>query len=436
MDFKEYWGKTYPDYEYPQHLAPIIRSFDKNQFYDLEVVISVPPQSGKTSLILALLSFIASNVSKRESFIFATYNAFKAKIECDNFQKILDLHRVRYEVTDGCLVTMSSSGASVLFASVDGAATGLPASAMLIIDDPIKNREEADSNVTRKKIWEWYSSVAFTRVHYEAAKILVMTRWHTDDLAARLINKGWRYINIKAIEGVPDNTEPHEWVNVANQKGKSYWPTRKPLKFLLKAREQVSAQDWLSLYEGNPHDKERDLFIKVDNRIHAIPQSITHVGWGLDFAYSQARYADFCAICQIGFDGVRYYIIRGELVKTPLDKFIDKLKSLGIKTCHGKLGDNEFKVYVALKEAGIKLTNLQKSDKVLAAQDLIREWNEGRVLVGPQVSEDFLYQIKHFNGNPRNKDDAVDAAVSALENCTMQTFVAQRNPRKLTSSSE
>src|SRR5687767_9412353 len=56
-----------------------------------------------------------------------------------------------------------------------------------IIDDPIKNREEADSAAFRDRLWEWYTSTFYTRLEKDAAILLTMTRWHEDDLAGRLL---------------------------------------------------------------------------------------------------------------------------------------------------------------------------------------------------------------------------------------------------------
>jgi len=80
----------------------------------------------------------------------------------------------------------TSEGGSYVAAGVGGAITGRGAH-LLVIDDPVKNREDADSEVYRDKVWDWYRSTVFTRLMPNGAVVLVMTRWHDDDLAGRLL---------------------------------------------------------------------------------------------------------------------------------------------------------------------------------------------------------------------------------------------------------
>ena len=70
---------------------------------------------------------------------------------------------------------------------IGGSITGYGAD-LLIVDDPIKNRAEAESSTYRDKLWEEYQSTVSTRLHAGGAVIIILTRWHEDDLAARLLN--------------------------------------------------------------------------------------------------------------------------------------------------------------------------------------------------------------------------------------------------------
>ena len=77
---------------------------------------------------------------------------------------------------------------------VGGSLTGTPAD-IAIIDDPVKDAMEANSPVSRDNVWEWYTSVLSSRLHKDSKQLLVMTRWHEDDLAGRILNspdgKNW-----------------------------------------------------------------------------------------------------------------------------------------------------------------------------------------------------------------------------------------------------
>jgi hypothetical protein len=72
-----------------------------------------------------------------------------------------------------------------------------------LLDDPLKDLDEARSQVTRRSLHDWYSSVAYTRLQPGAAIVLISTRWHEDDLAGRLLREsggeGWDVLSLPAI---------------------------------------------------------------------------------------------------------------------------------------------------------------------------------------------------------------------------------------------
>ena len=90
----------------------------------------------------------------------------------------------------------------------------------LIIDDPLKNREEADSRLMRDKLWDWYASTAYTRLMPGGAVVLIQTRWHEDDLAGRLLNgeEQWEVVSLPAI------AEPGD--ALGRREGEALWPAK------------------------------------------------------------------------------------------------------------------------------------------------------------------------------------------------------------------
>lgn len=127
---------------------------------------------------------------------------------------------------------------------VGGPITGRGAH-LALIDDPIKNRQEADSETIRDSVWKWYTSTLRTRLMPGGAIVLVLTRWHEDDLAGRLLeaakNGGeqWKVVELPAIRTV-DGEE------------RALWPEWYPLKELHGIRSAVGARDWLALYQQQP----------------------------------------------------------------------------------------------------------------------------------------------------------------------------------------
>jgi predicted phage terminase large subunit-like protein len=100
------------------------------------------------------------------------------------------------------------AGGGVYCVGVGGALTGRPVD-VLIIDDPVKDREAAESEVLRKTAWNWWESVALTRLAPRARVVLIQTRWHEDDLAGRIFSRPsplkWRQIVIPAIATSADD---------------------------------------------------------------------------------------------------------------------------------------------------------------------------------------------------------------------------------------
>lgn len=149
-----------------------------------------------------------------------------------------------------------------LFAvGVGGALTGSRAD-LLCIDDPMKGMAEADSILERRKVVTWWESVAQTRLAPGAPVVVIMTRWHEEDLAGYVLQKdklsgtsSWRVVNIPAIaaEGVPDalGREPGEAMESA--RGRT-------LKDFERIRNDVGERVWSALYMGQPTPAQGGLF--------------------------------------------------------------------------------------------------------------------------------------------------------------------------------
>lgn len=112
-----------------------------------------------------------------------------------------------------------------------------------IIDDPVKDEEEAASQTIRDKVWDWYQKVFRTRAEPDAAIIIVMTRWHQQDLVGRLLKQAredptadqWEVLHFPAVK-----------------EGQALWPGRYPIEVLRKIQSSIGSRAFESLYQGNP----------------------------------------------------------------------------------------------------------------------------------------------------------------------------------------
>jgi predicted phage terminase large subunit-like protein len=134
-------------------------------------------------------------------------------------------------------------------AGVGGPITGRGAD-VFIIDDPVKNAEDAHSLTIRNKQWEWFQSVAYSRLEPGAAIILMMTRWHEDDLAGRILEQvraggeDWEVIKLPAIakENDPLGRKP----------GEALWPERYDETRLAEIKRAVGSYWWSAQYDQEP----------------------------------------------------------------------------------------------------------------------------------------------------------------------------------------
>lgn len=138
---------------------------------------------------------------------------------------------------------------------IGGALTGRPVD-LLIIDDPVKGRAEADSEVYREACWDWWTDVARTRLAPGAPVVLIMTRWHEDDLAGRLIKAGgWDVVNVPARadhrpeigEHDPLGRAAGEYLPSARGRAAGDWEA---------IETDVGARTWNALYQGRPAPSE------------------------------------------------------------------------------------------------------------------------------------------------------------------------------------
>lgn len=133
-------------------------------------------------------------------------------------------------------------------AGVGGAIAGRRAD-LVVIDDPIKSREDADSELIREKVWQWYLNDLRTRLKPGGRVVLIMTRWHESDLAGRLLEHEpgrWRVVKVPMLAGANDP--------LGRQPGDRLWPEWFTEQMLLDA--QADPRSWISLYQQEPRPVE------------------------------------------------------------------------------------------------------------------------------------------------------------------------------------
>lgn len=151
---------------------------------------------------------------------------------------------------------------------IGGALTGRPVD-LLLVDDPLKGRAEADSQVYRDNCWDWYTDTGRTRLSPEAPIIVIQTRWHEDDLSGRLLSgpsaAEWTYVNIPAQaddDQDPLGRQPGEYLVSARGRTATDWED---------TRRDVGSRTWTALYQGRPAPAEGGMVKRSWWRFYDVP---------------------------------------------------------------------------------------------------------------------------------------------------------------------
>jgi predicted phage terminase large subunit-like protein len=151
-----------------------------------------------------------------------------------------------------------------------------------LIDDPIKSREEADSDRIRQKHWDWYLNDFLTRLMPGAAQIVIQTRWHEDDLSGRILEREsdkWKVIKLPMLAGLNDPLN--------RQPGDRLWPEWFTDDMVKTAMKDVRA--WNALYQQDPAPEDGDYFKRDWFNEYDAPPSGCHIYGASDYAVSEGE---------------------------------------------------------------------------------------------------------------------------------------------------
>ena len=215
--------------------------------------VFMPPQHGKSELVSHYFPawFVAAHPARR--VILASYEADfaatwgrKARDVVEEWGKKLFNVRVRQDSSAADRWDLEGQPGGMVTAGVGGAITGKTAD-LFVIDDPVKNDEQARSPTYREKLWSWYQSVARTRLTEDGAIILIQTRWHRDDLAGRLLDQQGDKWDVVSLPAIALEDDP-----LGRAPGEPLWPEGKSLAFLEATREEIGPYWWGALYQQDP----------------------------------------------------------------------------------------------------------------------------------------------------------------------------------------
>lgn len=239
------------------------------QGQNVRIMITMPPRNGKSDMATQKFPSWVLGKSPTIPIMTSSYSdelatdfGFKTRdvMGTPEYRCMFDT-RLRHDAkAKGRWFT--ESGGSYTAIGVGGSATGRGFK-IGIIDDPFKNREEADSPIIRESRHKWYQSTFYTRGEGNTMIIFIMTRWHEDDLAGRVLKDAedarkrgdpydeWEVIEFKAIATVDD-----EYRKV----GDPLWPDKFSLEQLQRIKSSIGSYEFSALYQQTPIDEENRKF--------------------------------------------------------------------------------------------------------------------------------------------------------------------------------
>lgn len=187
-----------------------------------------------------------------------------------------------------------------------------------LIDDPVKNREAADSDRQRETDWQWYLNDFLPRLKPRAPQVVVMTRWHEDDLGGRILEREahkWRVVSLPMIAGANDP--------LGRNPGDLLWPEWFTPEMV--ERAQMDMRSWNALYQQNPVPDDGSYF-KSDwfGEYDQAPESLSIYG-ASDFAVTDGG-GDYTEHGVVGVDhNANIYILDWWYGQTASDVWIERL---------------------------------------------------------------------------------------------------------------
>ena len=431
LTFRQFVDKVWPRYEWYLHceiLAQVLQDVADGK--RKRVLIFMPPRHGKSQLATRLFPayFLYRHAQK-----WVGINSYAAELSYTFSRAARDA----YTESGGELRGDASAvkhwetpeGGGCWAAGVGGPITGKGFS-LGIIDDPLKNQEEAFSDRIRKKQKEWYGSTFYTRAEQDGAIIVIMTRWHEDDLAGWLISEeksdeepeGWHIVNFEAIKEeqplkIPATcTVEPDWRNP----GEALCEERFSLKRLLKVAKRIGTYFWNALYMQRPASLDGEIFKRDWWQYYKEPPGrFDQIILSVDAAFKGTETSDFVVVQAWGRSGGYFYLldqIRDRMGVTATEQSIKQLHAKWAPKAiliEDKANGPAIIERLSREISGIIAIDPQggKESRAMAVSPLVEARNvflpEGQSWVA-----DFVAEFAAFPSG--TNDDQVDAMTQAL----------------------
>jgi predicted phage terminase large subunit-like protein len=398
------------------------------------LMVEMPPRHGKSELVSHWLPVWFLERWPQKRVILSSYEAdFAASWGRKVRNSITEnAERLSVRVSDDSAAAFrwdTTVGGGMVTAGVGGPITGRGAD-LLIVDDPVKNAEEADSPTFRDRAWEWWRTTAYTRLEPGGAAVLVMTRWHQDDLAGRLLaqmQQGGERWDVLSLPALAEGADP-----LGRGLDEPLWRERYDAEALARIRQAIGSRAWASLYQQHPLPAEGNLFKRQWFPIvDAVPADCKRVRYW-DFAATEPKPGsdpDWTAGVRLGLkDGIYYVEDVRHVRASPLgvETLVRQSAELDgsavpvwIEQEPGSSGVNTIDNYTRRVLSGWNVRGDKVTGNKLERMDPLAAQAEAgnvRLVRGPWNGP-FLDEAESI---PQGHDDMLDAAAGAMQKLSRQ----------------
>jgi hypothetical protein len=450
-------------YAPPYHLDPLVEIFEAAWSGSVWCTAHAPPRHAKTETVLAFLAQTLQKFPTKH----VVYVSYSQTIADDKSRKARD-----YAIQAGVQLRAGDNradkwstvqGGSFRGVGIGAGLTGHGAD-ILVVDDPYKDRGQAESGAWRRRVFDWWNDVGLTRIEPGGSGFIFHTRWVTDDLIGGLHKQDalfesggmWRNIVMPAIaeqdEPVSDAVRARRPHRQARKAGEPLWPQRISLAFL--ARHQRNPHKWSSLYQGSPKPRGGIAF-GPPCYYRGDPPAEGRDVIGLDFAYTAKTRSDWSVAAVLRGFGSAQYLLRVVRRQVKAEHFAGDLREL-----KRDFPTARFVAYIGggpergvvdllnaiLAEAGIFIEAYPATtDKLVRAGPTIARWGAEEILIpggaeysvrracpacqvrlsvgqgacdehkAPEWVDTFIGETETFTGEPGGRDDQIDGLAAGSD---------------------
>ena len=443
--------QVYPKYKFYKLHAELTKQLQRVIDGDCKrLIIQIPPRHGKSLLSSRLLPS-AYLLAHPDRYVGIT--SYSAELAEGFSRNARDFYRSAGGTLDSYKQAVNDwgteGGGGCWAAGVGGAITGRSGH-LLIVDDPVKNREDAESPRLMEKLWDWYTSTLYTRLEPGVGSIVVIqTRWSENDLIGKLIEseknvsekgrENWTILDLPAISEdinsrpiLPEHCEIIEdW---REESGVALCPQRYDIGELERIREAIGSRDFASLYQQRPAPEGGNMFDPLwwqyYNHDTQMPE-FQRIMLSVDCTFTDAKNADYVVGMVVGQAGNRFYVL--DLVREKMDiiKTINMIRRMYNKhALSGTVIELAASGYAAYQMLSQKVPGLigfkPEKSKVARASGIVPMVEAGNIFLPASASWLEAY-INEFSLFPASKnDDQVDALTMAVN------YMSQRATPQMT----